>query len=109
MRRRSQDKADDFSKNIILRLTASPATNIKSLVKDIRRKLRKAGDIEGEVVEVPLQTTTPSTGPEIIVEDEDDDTTGVKADDVPLSDSNLAGPLLDVASRVADFHERFRK
>lgn len=110
--RRWQDQADAFSKSIIVRLAMAPAPSVMTVWNGIRRKMRKGEDAkDAKLAEEPSGIVAASAVPNIIVEDftEDVDATGLRTEDVPLADSDLAGPLLDVANQIADFHERIRK
>lgn len=108
-RRRSQDDADGFSKRILLSLTSSPAEHVKTLWNGMRQKMRKGDARMDPTITEALHHASPA--PQIVIEDvmQDVDTTGVRTEDVPLADSDLAGPLLDLANRVADLHERIWK
>lgn len=109
--RRWEDQADSFSKRLVMRLTTSPAEGVKSLWRGIRRKMNKQAEDNSKSLDISGQTATSSIVPDIFVEDstEDVDATGVRTEDVPLADSHLAAPLLDVANGLADVHERIRK
>ena len=103
-----QDRADDFSKHIVVRLASPPATRVKDVWNGIKRRMQKEDGTDNKAKEALGLAVLP---PQITVEGvtEDVDTTGVRTEDVPLAESDYAGPLLDLANQIADIHERIRK
>lgn len=106
-RRKEQDRADDITKQVINRLASTPADHVKDLwytFREYRQSKKNGGDKE------PNPDVSASV-PDIVVED---DSTRksidlLLEDDVFESDTNLYGPILEIANEVADIHERVRK
>jgi GRAM domain-containing protein 4 len=106
-RRKEQDRADDITRQVINRLASSPADHVKDLwstFRDYRHSKRDGGD----------KAATPEAPPEVpdIVLDDDSTRKSINVlleDDVLGSDTDLRGPILEIANEIADIHERVRK
>ncbi|KAI0692762.1 hypothetical protein BC835DRAFT_1277038 [Cytidiella melzeri] len=101
-RRKEEDRADDVAKQIITRLAISPVEHVTDLWQTFKeyRSSRKKEKPEAAMSEPP---------PEIVVEDTTvtEDTKLPSEDDI-LVDNNMYGPIFEIATRIADVHERMR-
>lgn len=119
--RREVELAESFSRKIIVHFVTSPAMNVKDAwdtFKEYRASKKKAkkdkdGVTVDEVsVEVETQTTSTSV-PEIVVEEDPITKENMTEEEVIvthlLEEEHLASPILHIANRIADIHERVKK
>ncbi|KIP11934.1 hypothetical protein PHLGIDRAFT_395097 [Phlebiopsis gigantea 11061_1 CR5-6] len=111
--RRELALAESFSRNVVLRVVASPAINIQdvwSTFKEYRASTKKAKSDQNART-ATLQTET-FEETQIIVDDIDSDKgPGFEEEDVVkklLSAQHILGPILQIANKVADIHERIK-
>lgn len=112
--RRELELAEHFSRNVVLRVAASPAMNVKDLwatfkeYRTSRTKVKSAQDSQTIKADARLPEESH------IVVDEIDDTkepTSEEEDIVTslLEEDHIWGPILHIANRIADIHERIKK
>ena len=112
--RRELALAESFSRNVILRVAASPAINAQdvwSTFKEYRASRKKAKNEESGQT-ATLQASI-SEEPRIVVDDVDgDNEPSTEEEDIVkslLSEQHILGPILQIANKVADIHERIKK
>lgn len=109
--RREVELAESFSRTVILRVATSPAMNAKDMwaaFKDYRASKKKSkSEAADESVNIEAGT------PKIVVEEVPiTKETSVEEEDAVaniLEEEHLAGPIVNIANRIADIHERIKK
>jgi GRAM domain-containing protein 4 len=103
--------AENFSRSIILRVAASPALNVQDMwaaFKEYRASRKKTKNDEAEE-SVGIQVETPQIVVEEVPVTSKTSPEEEEAVTTLLEQEHLAGPMLDIANKIADVHERIKK